>query len=291
MAEIGTQLRPIRFGNFEADLRSGELRKDGVKLKFGGQPFQVLAFLLDHAGEVVTREELQKHLWPDTFVDVDHNLNTAINKIREALGDSAEDPRFVETLPKRGYRFIMPVTGHFPSTGHTCRRRAPGRYSRNQAASYLITYKICPSLASSSGHGRRLRLLEDCNAATSRSKSPSVSPSSPMTVTENWDRCLPMVPESISANECRAQAASSIRCPCSGGEATPLPVVLKQPSLLDISRDGTELLVKSGEADRGDPIWIQPVAGGSPRRVGTSPRRVRRDVWPGWRQHHLRRTK
>jgi Tol biopolymer transport system component/DNA-binding winged helix-turn-helix (wHTH) protein len=106
MADVERQLRLLRFGDFEADLRSGELRKAGVKLKFGGQPFQVLTILLDHPGDVVTREELQKRLWPDTFVDVDHNLNTAINKIREVLGDSAESPRFVETLPRRGYRFI-----------------------------------------------------------------------------------------------------------------------------------------------------------------------------------------
>jgi Tol biopolymer transport system component/DNA-binding winged helix-turn-helix (wHTH) protein len=106
MAETARQLRLLRFGDFEVDLRSGELRKAGVKLKFGGQPFQVLSILLEQPGEVVTREELQKRLWPDTFVDVDHNLNTAINKIREVLGDSAERPRFVETLPRRGYRFI-----------------------------------------------------------------------------------------------------------------------------------------------------------------------------------------
>src|ERR1700752_4384558 len=106
MADGKSQFRLLRFGDFEADLRSGELRKAGVKLKFGGQPFQVLAILLEQPGEVVTREELQKRLWPDTFVDVEHNLNTAINKIREVLGDSAESPRFVETLPRRGYRFI-----------------------------------------------------------------------------------------------------------------------------------------------------------------------------------------
>ena len=80
-----------------------------MKLKLSGQPFQVLTILLERPGEVVTREELQKRLWPDTFVDVDHNLNTAINKIREVLGDSAENPRFVETLPRRGYRFIGEV--------------------------------------------------------------------------------------------------------------------------------------------------------------------------------------
>ena len=82
-----------------------------MRLKLTGQPFQALAILLEQPGTVVTREELQKRLWPDTFVDVDHNLNTAINKIREVLGDSAENPRFVETLPRRGYRFIAAVDG------------------------------------------------------------------------------------------------------------------------------------------------------------------------------------
>ena len=96
----------VRFETFEVDLRTGELRKAGVKLKFGGQPFQVLAILLERPGDIFTREELQKRLWPDTFVDVERNLNTAVNKIREVLGDSAESPRFIETLSRRGYRFI-----------------------------------------------------------------------------------------------------------------------------------------------------------------------------------------
>ena len=108
--------RVARFGIFELDLSAGELRKSGVKLRLQGQPFQVLALLLEHAGEVVTREELQQKLWPsDTFVDFDHSLNTAINKVREALGDSASSPRYVETLARRGYRFIAPVQ----SDGHS----------------------------------------------------------------------------------------------------------------------------------------------------------------------------
>ena len=111
MDETLQSTRIIRFGSFEVDVQAGELRKSGLKLKLSGQPFQVLAILLERPAEVVTREELQKRLWPDTFVDVDHNLNTAINKIREALGDSAESPRFVETLPRRGYRFVAPVEG------------------------------------------------------------------------------------------------------------------------------------------------------------------------------------
>jgi Tol biopolymer transport system component/DNA-binding winged helix-turn-helix (wHTH) protein len=107
--QVGTS-QVIRFATFEVDLQAQEVRKARLRLKLTGQPFQVLAILLEQPGTVITREELQKRLWPDTFVDVDHNLNTAINKIREALGDSSENPRFVETLPRRGYRFIGPIT-------------------------------------------------------------------------------------------------------------------------------------------------------------------------------------
>ena len=100
----------LRFGVFELDLRAGELRKHGLRIRLQEQPFLVLATLLEHPGEVVTREELQKKLWPaDTFVDFDHGLNKTINKIREALGDSAESPRFVETVARRGYRFLAEV--------------------------------------------------------------------------------------------------------------------------------------------------------------------------------------
>jgi TolB-like protein/DNA-binding winged helix-turn-helix (wHTH) protein/Tfp pilus assembly protein PilF len=99
-----------RFGSFEMDLRAGELRKHGVRIRLQTQPFQILGMLLERPGEVVTREELRQALWPgDTFVDFDHGLNNAINRLREALGDSAESPRFLETLPRRGYRFIAPV--------------------------------------------------------------------------------------------------------------------------------------------------------------------------------------
>jgi TolB-like protein/DNA-binding winged helix-turn-helix (wHTH) protein/Tfp pilus assembly protein PilF len=105
------QLRgPLRFGVFELDLRAGELRKHGLRVRLQEQPFQLLAMLLERRGEVVTREELQKKLWPeDTFVDFDHGLNKGVNKIREALGDSAESPRFVETVARRGYRFLAEV--------------------------------------------------------------------------------------------------------------------------------------------------------------------------------------
>src|SRR3981081_1355804 len=102
----------LRFGVFEVDVRAGEVHKQGARIKLQEQPFHVLTILLQRPGEVVTREELRHQTWPaDTFVDFDNSLNTAINKLREALGDSADNPRFIETLPRRGYRFIAPVTG------------------------------------------------------------------------------------------------------------------------------------------------------------------------------------
>ncbi len=112
MEESNRSVRGVRFGVFEVDLRSGELRKQGLKIKLQGQPIQILALLLERPGDVVTREEIQKKLWPaDTFVDFEHGLNAAIKKLRAALGDSADSPRFVETLHGRGYRFIAPVEG------------------------------------------------------------------------------------------------------------------------------------------------------------------------------------
>ena len=103
--------RVLRFGVFEADLHARELRRQGMQIKLQEQPFQILEFLLEHPGEIVTREQLRQKLWPaDTFVDVDNSVNAAINRLREALGDSTESPRFVETVPRRGYRFIAPVT-------------------------------------------------------------------------------------------------------------------------------------------------------------------------------------
>ena len=108
-----TDTRPptrYRFGVFEADSTTGELRRRGIRVKLHSQPFQLLFLLLDRPGEVLTREEICRELWPgDTFVDFDHGVNSAVNRLREALGDTAGNPRFVETLARRGYRFLAPV--------------------------------------------------------------------------------------------------------------------------------------------------------------------------------------
>src|SRR6202166_2819168 len=102
-------LRRLKFGVFEADLRAGELTKQGKRLSLQEQPFRLLALLLEQPGELVTREELRGRLWPQTTVDFDHGLNKAVSKIRDALGDSAESPRFIETVARRGYRFLADV--------------------------------------------------------------------------------------------------------------------------------------------------------------------------------------
>ncbi len=102
--------RRYRFGAFEADASTGELRRQGIRIKLNAQPFQVLLMLLERPGEVLTREEISRALWSDgTFVDFDHGVNSAVNRIREALGDAAGNPRFVETLARKGYRFVAPV--------------------------------------------------------------------------------------------------------------------------------------------------------------------------------------
>src|SRR5258706_15218243 len=103
--------RIVRFGIFEADLAAGELRREGTILKLQDQPFRLLSLLLERPGAIITREELRAALWPDgSFVDFEYGVNTAIKKVRYALGDSADNPRFIQTLPRKGYRFIAPVS-------------------------------------------------------------------------------------------------------------------------------------------------------------------------------------
>jgi len=108
--ELSQPTRRVRFGAFEADLTMGDLRKHGIRLKLYDQPFEVLAMLIARPGELITREEIQQRLWPSgTFVDFENGLNSAINRLRDALSDSADEPKFIETIPRRGYRFIAPV--------------------------------------------------------------------------------------------------------------------------------------------------------------------------------------
>jgi DNA-binding winged helix-turn-helix (wHTH) protein/dipeptidyl aminopeptidase/acylaminoacyl peptidase len=262
LAETQSRPRLVRFGAFEADVRTGELRKDGVKLKFSGHPFQVLTILLEHAGEVVTREELQKRLWPDTFVDVERNLNTAINKIREVLGDSAESPRYLETLPRRGYRFIAPVepapleTDQNPiDKSEKPRNHRP--YSGVAifgglvlAAGFLAALWI--GITRPHGTPKVVRFIRLTNDGQKK-----IGPLVSDGVRIYFNEWLP--------DGRFVVAETSVK----GGEVVPLSVPLNTPFVQDLSKDGTELLVGNEEGMQGRSIWVHPVAGGSPHRVGT----------------------
>src|SRR5215470_11941141 len=110
MQVAGSVSRTKSFGTFEVDLKTAELRKSGIRIKLQDQPFQILAFLMEHPGDLVTREEIRQRLWADhTFVDFDRSLNKAMTKLRSALGDSAGSPRYIETIPRHGYRFLAEV--------------------------------------------------------------------------------------------------------------------------------------------------------------------------------------
>jgi TolB-like protein/DNA-binding winged helix-turn-helix (wHTH) protein/Flp pilus assembly protein TadD len=145
------------FGPFDADLRSGELRKHGIRLKLQDQPFQVLALLLEHPGDVVTREELRQRLWPaDTFVDFDTGLNSAVKKLRDVLADSADKPHYIETIPRRGYRFIAPLVDPNPATVPSSALE-PGLHPAHETASSQPVGSVVTS--AESFFFTRLRLL------------------------------------------------------------------------------------------------------------------------------------
>jgi len=153
--------RRLRFGAFDVDLHSGEVRKNGIRLRLQDQPFQVLELLLEHPGDVVTREELRRKLWPaDTFVDFDNGLNSAIRKLRDVLGDSAENPRFVETLARRGYRFVAQVDN---GEQHRVVERKPTRGLRSLifpvAFGLLAVIGITAALLGLNVHGWHDRLF------------------------------------------------------------------------------------------------------------------------------------
>jgi DNA-binding winged helix-turn-helix (wHTH) protein/Tol biopolymer transport system component len=259
----------IQFGVFEVDLQAGELRKSGLRVKLQDQPFQILVLLLEHPGEVVSREQLQQRLWPaDTFVDFEHSLNSAVKKLRLALGDDSDNPRFVETLPRRGYRLIVPVKDAVPSTAQvtevppaTVGTKGRPKYYRPVILGVVIftvaALALWKTVIRAPSVPRVLRFTALTNDGQAK------------------DDAMASDGTRIYFNETLpGQRSVILQVPIKGGEAVPLPVALKQPRVLDLSPDGTELLVAS-ELLTNDPgtgpcsLWVLPVAGGSPRRVGT----------------------
>jgi DNA-binding winged helix-turn-helix (wHTH) protein len=270
-------MTPIRFGCFELDAQSGELRRNGKRIKLQELPFQVLTLLLEKPGEVLTREELTKGLWPDeTYVDFERGLNKAVTRLRDALGDSAENPRYVETLPRRGYRFIALVASSAPVASSTPvasitpvaevgtqPEKVPIPESRNRSRNAaLLAGLIAVLLVASS--------VVSWRWSVRAARVPKVIRFRQLT-NDGQAKRGPMAVDGprVSFNELlpgprRMVFQVSVR----GGEAAPLAIQLKQPTVMDASEDGTELLLANTEPD-GDSLWIQPVSAGSPRRIGT----------------------
>src|SRR6516162_2263362 len=137
----------VCFGPFKLDLKAGELLQDGRKIRLQEQPFQVLKMLLEHPGQVVTREEIKKKLWPnDTIVEFDHSINAAIKKLRLALGDSAEEPQYVETVARRGYRFIAPVEWVGERPGAQCAQVTAGAEGQPGSADLAFKSAVLPQV-------------------------------------------------------------------------------------------------------------------------------------------------
>jgi Tol biopolymer transport system component/DNA-binding winged helix-turn-helix (wHTH) protein len=256
----------VQFGLFEVDLQTRELRKSGVKIKLNDQPFQVLALLLERPGEIVTREELQTRLWPsDTFVDFDLSLNSAVKKRRQALGDESDNPRFVETLYRRGYRFIAPVSNHAshagdgtePSLVDSVKSKEPGARSWKRLALItagcvvllvaVLVFELMP---------RPSPRILGFTQITSGGKVHQLS-------------ALATDGQRLYFQALDRDSVALAQVSVTGGDSVLIPTPFDNAFLGDIAPDGSSLLIASfaGTAKEG-PVWILPLPAGSPRPLG-----------------------
>jgi Tol biopolymer transport system component/DNA-binding winged helix-turn-helix (wHTH) protein len=300
----------LSFGLFEVDLQSGELWKAGRKIKLQSQPFKVLVTLLEHPGEVVTREDLQLRVWgKDTVVDFDHSLGTAINKIREALGDSADNPRFVETLARRGYRFIAPVkvlserpaemASPLPAEGMTSSgEEVAGILKVDGDAEERAAVGIEPASAGQASVSAPRReakwwLLTGAVGlglvigAVGFYLGKSQSKGTPARIEQltTSGRIAPGSPtmESFPASATDGlriytpvivegrTALSQVEIHTGAVQSLPVPSEIASPSLGDISPDGSKLLLRSHLSPESEqPLWIVPTGGGSALRIANT---------------------
>jgi DNA-binding winged helix-turn-helix (wHTH) protein/Tol biopolymer transport system component len=291
----GLQVDKVRFGAFEADLRAGELRKFGVRIHLQRQPFKILAALIERPGELVTRESLRELIWgPETVVDFDHSLGTAINKLREALNDSADSPQFIETLAKRGFRFIARVEPIRTAAEEPERRPAAPVPSFPEQPALVAPPSVdaVPTSVVVSGSAFSRRKLLFLSAAAiamaaagawlflaSRPAAPSVVRFKQ--ITSDYG----IYPGRIDIERFPGVATDGVRVYfpgfqngrvglayvlIGGGEVHPFvtPPEISRPSVADISRDGAELLIRSMMwSETEQPLWIAPSTGGSARRL------------------------
>lgn len=289
MGQQHTPEEKVRFGPFEADLKARELRKFGIRVKLQDQPFKLLVAFLENPGELITREDLQKRLWGgDIVVDFDHSLGTALNKVREALSDSPDHPRYIETLPRRGYRFIAPVqlldAAATPAVNQP--PSANGKISMAVVTEPAETHQGLRTAAP----GRHIWLLAAaCTAVVllawlgpwrwRRTPDPPMVRYTEITRSgrvylgnDNIERYPGMGTDGVRIyfSEIRDGKPVLASCSLSGGESQVIstPAEIVRPTLSDISRDGSTLLVRSQPlSELEGPLWIVPSSGGGASRV------------------------
>ncbi len=258
--------RILRFGVFEVDLQEAELRKSGLRIKLQEQPFQILTILLEHPGQTVTREELRRRLWGiDTFVDFDHSLNTSIKKLREALGDDSENPRFVETLHRRGYRFIASVESPRAPDGERNEQVSlPPVSAIKHDSKGWANWRKWPTIAA---------VVVGLLGLWLRS---SLPPPRILASQELTNDGLPKLSLVTGGNRLYFTENSPDRyriaqVSIGGGEVASVDTPFSDPVVDAVSTGQSELLVERFKSEFGDfhfPIWSMPLPAGPPRRLG-----------------------
>ena len=273
-----TNQNVVRFGLFELDLRTGELRKSGIRIKLQEQPFQILAMLLEHPSEIVTREDLQKRLWPqDTFVDFDLSLNSAVKKLRLALGDDSEHPRFIETLYRRGYRFIGQTNGapavEEPATVSAAPLQVLPPSSQGNVVAHepaaktrkinlVVLAWIIPAL---------LIVIAALVWFTRPTPPPRILGYTQ--ITHDGLRKLSMVTDSdrLYIEELQGDHFGISQVSVNGGESSAVAIPFANSFAADIASDGSALLVTSFKGTEGPAaLWSVPLPTGSPQRLNDS---------------------
>jgi Tol biopolymer transport system component/DNA-binding winged helix-turn-helix (wHTH) protein len=257
----------VRFGPFETNLHTGETRKYGIRIRLGGQPTQILTTLLERPGKVITREELRHQLWADdTFVEFENGLNNAVKKLRSALGDSADKPLYVETLPRVGYRFIAPIE---PSAD---RAAANGGSSEAVEADSLPLPTKTRARMLRWGLGFSLAVLGVVlYGFLSPLPTPRVTGFLQTPLTDHFDGFGQIVTDGVRVYflERSGDRDDVVETSTVGGPATKVDTPFRNTRIFNVSRDGSEFLIGNFVVRRSPlPLWTWPVQGGSPARVG-----------------------
>lgn len=274
MAQPAANSGFVRFGLYELDLSARELRKGGIRIKLQEQPFQVLAMLLERPGTVVTREELQKKLWPEgTFVDFDLNLNSAVKKLRQALNDDSENPRFVETLHRRGYRFIAPVNGN----GGSDQMRLVEREAISSTPAEPILIHAAPPPSARRKHlifyvAAALLFVSIAAAAAywlvPRAKL-TVLGYTQITHDEVHKNGIVTDGQRLYFNELREDHFVIAQVSVAGGETSVVSTPFENNSVMDVAPNGSAILLGVFRGtDKGSELWSLPLPSGAPQRLG-----------------------